>query len=201
MPIGVVSDEEFNDELNKLGGRASNKESHTPDTSTSEVVIIDKPSKGRNEGDVNVPDSLRQIIGEDAVLNGRQSALGLAGMFGISPSSVSAYANGSTSTKSYDTPSKSISSHISKSRERAIRRASKVLGQSLSSITQEKLDYTDAKDLSAIAKDMSVVIKNLEPEKVVDSNQSDKSVQFVIFAPQFRKEESFDVIDVSSSDS
>jgi len=190
MPIGVVSDSEFEKELENL--------KVVPSTPSS-VQIVEKPSKGRNEGDVNVPDSLRQIIGEDAVINGRQSALGLAGMFGISSSSVSAYANGSTSTKSYDSPKPSIANHISRSRERSIKRASKVLSASLGSITQEKLDYTDAKDLSAIAKDMSVIIKNLEPEKVIESQQNNQ--QFVIYAPQFRKEESFDVIDVSSSDS
>lgn len=191
MAIGVVSDDQFADELVKLKG---GKPDVVPSTSVLVPQIVDKPSKGRADGDVNVPDSLRQIIGEDAVLNGRQSALGLAGMFGISPSSVSAYANGATSTKSYDTPSSSISSHISKSRERAIRRASKTLNSALGSITQEKLDYTDADKLAGIAKDMSVIIKNLEPEKVIDSPQATQ--QFVIYAPQFRDERSFDTIQV-----
>jgi hypothetical protein len=163
---------------------------------STEVVIIEKPSKGRNEGDVNVPDSLRQIIGEEAVLNGRKSALGLAGMFGISPSSVAAYANGATSTKSYDIPSSSISTHISRSRERAIKRASKTLNASLGAISQDKLDYTDAKDLAGIAKDMSVIIKNLEPEKVLPTNDGQPVTQFIVYAPQFRKEESFETINV-----
>ena len=190
MAIGVVTDEDFQKELDSLSGKV------VPSTPPieGEVVIVEKPSKGRASGDVNVPDSLRQIIGEDAVINGRQSALGLAGMFGISASSVSAYANGATSTKSYDSPSSSITSHISKSRERAIKRASRVLGSSLKAITQDKLDYTDAKDLSAIAKDMSVIIKNLEPEKVLETNQP--TSQFVIYAPQFRSENSFETINV-----
>jgi len=188
MPIGVVSDDDFAQELEKLSGSKV-----VPST---EVVIIEKPSKGRNEGDVNVPDSLRQIIGEEAVLNGRKSALGLAGMFGISPSSVSAYANGATSTKSYDIPSSSISTHISRSRERAIKRASKTLNASLGAISQDKLDYTDAKDLAGIAKDMSVIIKNLEPEKVLPTNDGQPVTQFIVYAPQFRKEESFETINV-----
>jgi predicted transcriptional regulator len=195
MPIGVVSDDEFEKELSSLSNQ-----NVVPSTSPIIGEVVDTPSKGRASGDMNVPDSLRQIIGEEAVINGRKSALGLAGMFGISPSSVSAYANGATSTKSYDTASPSISSHISKSRERAIKRASKVLSSSLNAITQDKLDYTDAKDLSAIAKDMSVVIKNLEPEKVLPTNDGQPTTQFIVYAPQFRREESFEVINVTDSE-
>jgi hypothetical protein len=193
MPIGLVSDELLERELRNLNGRSQD---NAP--VSQEVQIIQSPTKGRSEGDNNVPDSLRQIIGEEAVINGRQSALQIAGQFGISPSSASAYARGATSTTSYNSPSKSIISHINKSRQRAIGKAQKTMNGALNAITQEKLDYTDAKDLSAIAKDMSVIIKNLEPDRdVVPSNDQTKGPQFVIFAPQFRREESFDVITVN----
>lgn len=188
MPVGLVNDDDFSRELEKLSPRSIKK---------NVVEIIDKPSRGRDDGDNNVPDSLRQIIGEEAVINGRQSALGLAGMFGISSSSVSAYTKGATSTTSYDTPKPSIINHINKSRARASNKAGKVLSRALESITQEKLDYTDAKDLSAIAKDMSVVIKNLEPKDIAPTDANGVNTpQFVIFAPQFRDERSFDVIHV-----
>lgn len=190
MSIGLTSNDEFELELARLSGK---RVSSTP---ISEVQIVDKPSKGRSDGDVNVPDSLRKIIGEDAVINGRQSALGLAKSFGISPSSVSAYAKGATSTTSYNSPKSSIISHINKSRVRAIKRASTTLNSALGSITQDKLDYTDAKDLAGIAKDMSVIIKNLEPQQV-NEVQSDKGPQFVIYAPQFKSEQSFEVITVN----
>lgn len=188
MPVGLLDDEEFERELQRLTRK---KESHTVEEShTPRVEIVDKPSRGRTVGDVNVPDSLRQIIGETAVIDGRRAALKLASEFGISPSSVSAYANGATSTTTYDTPSKSIISHIKKSRQRAISKASKTLNGALSAISQEKLDYTDAKDLAGIAKDMSVIIRNLEPP--AEGPQSHESqAQFVIFAPTFRDERSF----------
>lgn len=191
MPIGLVSDDLLREELERLSGRKkeSHKESH-PD-----IQVIPKP--GRREGDNNVPDSLRKIIGEESVINGRQAALQLAADFGISPSSVSAYANGATSTTTYDSPSKSIISHINKSRERAIKKAQKTLNGALSAITQEKLDYTDPKDLASIAKDMTVVIKNLEPpQQPVSDNPDVKAPQFVIFAPQFRDERTFETITV-----
>lgn len=193
MAIGVVSDEDFQRELESL---ISPNSRVSPTVFEPSAVVIDKPTKGRDEGDVNVPDSLRQIIGEDALINGRQSAIGLAGMFGISPSSVSAYAKGATSTTSYDKPSPTISAHISRSRERAIRKASKTLNLALGSISQEKLDYTDAKDLSVIAKNMSAVIKDLEPEKVVDPIGDAPKTQFIVYAPQFRDERSFETINV-----
>jgi predicted transcriptional regulator len=189
MPVGLVSDSDFENELSRLSG--VKKESHP---TTPEIVEMDQ--KGRKEGDTNVPDALRQIIGEDAVINGRQSALGIARMFGLSDSSVSAYAQGATSTASYHEPKSSFINHIQKSRARASKKAGKVLDAALGAITQEKLDYTDAKELSGIAKDMSVIIRNLDPPSSSDSPVTTNQPQFVIFAPQFRDERSFDHITV-----
>lgn len=188
MPIGLVSDEDFQRELNRT----------TPVKVTVPKVTIEPlPARGRKEGDVNVPESLRKIIGEESVINGRASALELAKDFGISPSSVSAYAKGATSTATYDKPVESIIKHINKSRSRSLKRASSVLNAALGAITRDKLDYTDARDLSAIAKDMSVVIKNLEPPADPSANpDQSKQPQFVIYAPTFRDERSFETIEV-----
>jgi predicted transcriptional regulator len=186
MPIGIVSDELFQRELDQL--------SRTPSTPPT-TVVIDMPSRGRSDGDVNVPDPLRQIIGETAVIDGPQEAMKIADMFGISRSSVSAYAKGATSTTTYNSPSKSIISHINKSRERAVKRASKTLNAALGAITQDKLDYADATDLSGIAKDMSVIIKNLEPPTPQVTDQPNQP-QYVIFAPTFKDERSYDTITV-----
>lgn len=193
MPVGRLSEEEYQAEMQK--GKTPRKESHPP---IQEVEIVDKPRRGRAPGEGNIPDVLRKIVGEAGVIDGRQSALQLAEEFNISPSSASAYAAGSTSTKTYNTPSSSILQHIQKSRIRAVKRATGTLNGALGAITQEKLDYTDAKDLSTIAKNMSVVIKNLEPPTDTTSQDSNSSTspKFVIFAPQFRKEDSFEVIDV-----
>lgn len=193
MSMGLVDDDELQKELDSLSG-SIRKESHVKEPPRTVVTTL--IPKGRKEGDNNVPDSLRKVIAEDALLNGRSSALELASDFGISPSSVSAYTKGATSTTTYDTPSQSIISHINKSRVRAVKRASRTLNSALNSISQEKLDYADAKDLSAIAKDMSVIIKNLEPQKEIDPT-STSTPQFVIFAPSFRKEETFEVINVN----
>lgn len=197
MPIGLVDDNAFNQELeNLVPSKGHRPEKMVPSTDSLSPQILELDRGGRSEGDLNVPDSLRKIIGETSVIEGRQSALGLAGMFGISPASVSAYAKGATSTASYDSPKPSIIQHINKSRKRAIKKAQATLDMALGAITQDKLDYTDARDLSGIAKDMSVIIKNLEPETQSPVDPEVKTPQFVIFAPQFRDERSFEVIQV-----
>jgi predicted transcriptional regulator len=185
MSIGIVTEDDLQRELESLNGSHKKR--------VPSVVVMERP--GRDKGDNNVPDSLRKIIGEESVINGRSSALQIAKQFGISPSSVSAYANGSASTTTYDSPKPSIIQHINKSRERASKKAGKVLASALQAITQEKLDYTDARDLSGIAKDMSVIIKNLEPPSS-DPTTTNNQPQFTIYAPQFRDERSFEVITV-----
>jgi len=197
MPIGIVSDKDLERELNSYKPAKPLVVTGTilPPEPTPSVEIIQKEKKGRKEGDVNVPDSIRAIIGEEALLNGRSAAVDLAQEFGISKSSASAYAVGATSTTSYNQPKQSILSVINKSRERATRRAAKTLNAALGSITQEKLDYMDADKLSGVAKDMSVIIKNLEPKQVEGSGQTQP--QFTIYAPQFRDERSFEFIQVT----
>lgn len=192
MPMGLVSDEEFEKELSKTSRTKTQEEE-------SSGVIIDRPSRGRKEGDVEVPDSLRKVIAEDHLMNGRSSAVALAKEFGVSSSSVSAYAQGATSTASYKSPSQSLIAHINRTREKAVKKASKTLNAALGAISQEKLDYADAKDLAMIAKNMSAIIKDLEPPQVV-ADESKSSPQFIVYAPQFRKEESFEVIDLRAEE-
>ena len=186
MPIGIVTNEDFEKEVTSF-----QRNEVKPDEG-----LVKEESHGRNPGDNNVPESLRKIIGEEAVINGRQAALGLAGAFGISASSASPYARGATSTATYAEPQREIVGHLNRARRRAIKKATGTLNRSLGSITQEKLDYTDAKDLASIAKDMSVIIKNLEPQELPPPDS--KAPQFVIFAPQFKSEKSYEVIDVSA---
>ena len=196
MPIGIVSDEDLQRELNSYTPPVQLKVVDTPVSGPiSQPEIKDIPKRGRKDGDIAVPESLQKIIGEEALLNGRASAVSLAAEFGLSASSASAYAVGATSTASYNQPKSSLISHINKSRERATKRAARTLNAALGSITQEKLDYMDADKLSGVAKDMSVIIKNLEP-KSVDPNEGKQAPQFTIYAPQFRDERSFEIIQV-----
>lgn len=192
MGMGIVSDKEFEAEKDKIIIPVSipaPKDSHSP--SFPSVQIVDLPNKGRGIGNVEVPSSLRNVIGQTNVDYGRREALQLGESFGISPSSVSAYANGSTSTSTYDDrPNSGI---IQKSKDRIAKRAKTKLMLALNKITDDKLETAKARDLAGIAKDMAVVMKSMEPDGPKGPSGTNGPT-FVFYSPQFRKEEVFDVI-------
>jgi len=197
MAIGLVSDSEFAIELNKSNwSNATKTEPHArdiiPPPDSNQVEVIPPKSRGRKESDVNVPDSLRKLIGEESVINGREDAVKMASHFGISPSSVSAYANGATSTKSYHESRKSILDHINKSKERIATKAKNRLVMALNQITEEKLAGAKLKDVSSIAKDMSGIVRDMSPDTGRDD--SGNKPQFIFYSPQIRKEEHFETI-------
>lgn len=181
MSIGIVSDTDFESETEKLKS-----------VSVIKPEIIDI-NKGRGNGNVNVPDSLRKVIGETSVIDGRQEGLSLAREFGISPPSVSAYSNGATSTASYhDTPNKP---HINSAKERIAKSARIKLRAAISALTSDKLADTKAVDLSTIAKNMAGVVKAMEPDTTNNPNNNGTNLPtIVVYAPQFRHEESFEVV-------
>ena len=172
MPMGIVDDSAFEAELEKT---------------QAQVVDI---QKGRGNGHNEVPESLRKIIGENAIEEGSQATKELTRALGISDSSLSAYKVGSTSTTSYHNPQ--FKDHIDKARERIVKKAKNRLIQSLNAITPDKLAGEAPKDLAGIAKDMSVIIRNMEPE--AEGIKADKAL--IIYAPQLMKEDKFEVIDV-----
>jgi len=192
MGMGIVSDSEFDLELKNSNLNSSPKESEIE----SRAQIIDKSPRGRGEGNLQVPDSLRKIIGEESSINGRTSALAIADMFSISPSSVSAYNNGATSTKSYDTPNPALQNHINNARQRIANRAKKKLHLALNNITDEKLSSAKLEVISGVARDMAGIIKTMEPSQNEDKD-NDTRKPFVIFAPVIRDERSYEVINVN----
>lgn len=179
MPMGIVNDNEFEAELRK---------NQTTDISHGTIKEI---NRGRGVGNVEVPDSLRKIIGETGEINGREEAIKVAEAFGISPSSASAYTNGSTSTSTYS--ERPNLPHINKAKERISKKARIKLFAALEQITDAKLSDAKAKDLSGIARDLSAVVKEMEPEPEKSVAASD-GPKFIIYAPQYRKEEHFEVI-------
>lgn len=181
MPIGIVSDNDFDLELNR---------------SKITAEVKQKPTLGRGINHVEVPESLRKIIGETSEINGREDALALANQFGISSSSVSAYANGATSTKSYHEPNKELKSHINSAKERISKKAQNRLINALNEITPEKLAEAKLRDISSVARDMAAIVKDMEVEEVKDTNQNGPT--FVFYAPQIKSESAFDVIDMSN---
>lgn len=183
MPMGIVSEKEFDSELGKLS--PDTESNSTP--ITGEVIDV---TRGRPKNSTEVPNGLRRIIGEESATNGRQSAVELAQMFGVSPSSASAYGVGATSTSSYEErPNQDI---ITKTKDRISKKARNKLMAALRHITDEKLGGAKARDLAGIAKDMSAVVKNMEPEG--PKSPVNNGPTFVFYSPQFRKEENFEIV-------
>ena len=183
MPMMVVDDNEFEAELKNVTSTPEVTRDTNP-ISTPEVLPPEKP--GRKEGDVNVPQSLRKVIAEESHINGRQEAIELAKMFGVSPSSVSAYAKGATSTDTYNKPNNSLREYINKRKDRATKKALRALHSTLDTLSGKDLDEVKAKDLASIAKDMSAIVKTFEPEgPTVDPSNGN---QFIFYAPHFHQE-------------
>ncbi len=183
MGMGIVSDTDFALEKSKL---------IREDATSVSATIEQLPSKGRSDGDINVPDSLRKIIGDTATSEGRQEAVALAENFGISASSASAYAVGARSTTSYnDRPNFPV---INSARLRIQTKATKKLHQALHALTPEKIGEAKAVEIAAIARSMSAIVKDMEPETPTSPGEVGRQgPTFVFMAPPTMKEESFDV--------
>lgn len=182
MAMGVVSDKDFKSEQDKLCPK------DMTDPTSHEAVIIDL-EKGRGVHNLQVPEALRKVIGEEAISGGRSSALDLANNFGVSPSSVSAYSQGAHSTSSID--KKPDLSGIISAKLRIAKKARNRLNLALNNITDEKIASAKVKDIAGVAKDMSAIIKNMEPER---ANSNEGGPTFIFYSPQFRSEQNFETV-------
>ncbi len=180
MAIGIVSDEELEREL-------ANSQSISV---SAEIRTI---KKGRGSGTVNVPSSVRKVIGEEAITHGHASGKILANLLGVkSESSVSAYQKGATSTALMDRPDPDLLDHVNEARQKVTTAAREKLTLAIDAITKEKLNDASPRVAAGVAKDMSAVVKNMEPS---DSERGN-STKFVFFVPPMKTEEQFEVIDV-----
>lgn len=154
-----------------------------------EAQVIDLARKGR--GSVKqVPTALRKLIAEESI-NGAP-AKELSDVFGISPSSISAYKNGATSTASYNQPDTELSKHVNDVRSDIGDKARARLLSAIEAITPEKIEAAKLRDIASVAKDMSAVIKNMEPE----GEERAKTNNFIFFSPNQKEETAYKVIDV-----
>lgn len=175
MPLGIVSDEEFANELSRIDGS-----------------IHKDITRGR--GPIKeVPEVIREIIAEDAILSDK-SVAELASEHGVSQSSVTAYKNSATSTKSYNEPDARLQKRNDEVRGNIISSARRNLLSALQHITPEKLAEAKLRDIASVAKDMSAVIQNTEPHV---SNHIGNA-QFIFHVPTSKKESDYEVIDVSN---
>ncbi len=178
MPIGVVNDADFEREL---GSYSTSAEIHQ------------LPEKGRGTGKANVPQSIRKIIGTEAVTNGHGAGVALAKELNVSESSVSAYQKGATSTAMMDRPDPDLSNHINEVKHNIASEARKKVSLAIQTITAQKLEDSSPRIAAGVARDLSTVVKNMEPAAEKDGR--DNTV-FNFFVPKMKGEDAFEVIDV-----
>lgn len=182
MGMLIVDEKEFEAEVNNCVDKEI------------KPIVLEPEHSGRKQGDRNVPDSLRKIIGEESILNGRDSALELAKALQISPSSVSAYSHGAHSTDSYHKPDKGLTSYLRQRKDRVTKKALRVMQSAMNGITEEALEAASVKDKSTIAKDMSAIVKNMQDTLQEKGPENQQNNQFIFYAPRFAQEEQYEVI-------
>ena len=198
MPLGIVSDKDFLKEVNNVQLDKPAVVKKIDITEVNEPEVIDANGKviqierGRGANSTEVPNSLRRLIGDESISNGRQAALELAQSFGLSPSSVSAYTNGSTSTATYD--KKPNFDVINGAKLRVSNKVRKKLLLAVDRITADKLDNCTARELSGVAKDMSQIMVNMEPKQEPNSKTEVNGPTFVLYTPQVKREEAFESV-------
>lgn len=191
MPLGILTDEQLNKEL----GRTIEKkdidkiEGELAHQSITPKIVDIKRGRGNT---LEIPNEIRALVAEEAIINGHTKEI--ATQFGISKSSVDAYKNGATSTTTYNEPDKSLSDANKQVRDVITDKARGRLMSALDAITDENIGNAKVKDIASIAKDMSVIVKNMEPNVPVDNS---KNTQVIIYRPRMRDEDEFDVITVN----
>lgn len=185
--MGIVSDSDFEKEISN---------SHVPETpetpDTKTRASVEEIKKGRGDKP-NTPEDIRKLAAISAI-NSEGTASEIAKAYGISEASVSAYKVGATSTATYDNPNQALAETINTHKAAVTRKARNRLMSALNHITPQKLEGVKARDLAAIAKDMSAVIKDFEPQ--VNHTNNVNNVQFVFMAPRVRDLEDYKIIDV-----
>jgi len=180
MPLGVLKEDEFLTELEKLNGKV---------ISSAKVIPAKQP--GRN-GKEETPVAIRKVIAGEPLSAGKE----LANLFNVSESSVSAYKVGATSTATYNTPEIGLANHARSAREKIALRAGKRLSLALNHITDDKLANAKLSEISGVARDMSTIVKNMEPPAEQQSGNK-LNAQFVFFAPRLKSEADYDSVIVS----
>jgi predicted transcriptional regulator len=177
MGMLIVKDEEFELELNRL-----NK--------SNEAQVIPLPKKGRPDNCREVPEALRNQIAHDSI-NKHGTAKEIANAYGISQSSVNAYAGGATSTSRL--VEGKLDEKLIENNRKIGRFAQVKLSKALKFMTDSKLESAKATELSTIAANMAKVVEKTTPkvpENVVNNN-------IVFYSPQQIGEGNFETIDVT----
>lgn len=152
-----------------------------------QATVVDI-NRGRGVGSIATPQSIRKIIA-DGKLEG-DSVNSILDAVPISSSSVSAYNKGATSTAQYNDPHPDLEHHIQTSKQRISKAAAQRLETALDGITPEKISEAKLRDIASVARDMSQIVKNMEPSDEGTKIQNN----MIFYSPKLRDENSFEAI-------
>jgi hypothetical protein len=189
MPLGIVSDRDFELERNNSDVSIINRQSDEP-TPKIEAEVIELPKVGRIPEQVNIPTSLRSIIAEDHMENGLQSSKQLMTTLGghISQPSINTYARGESSPGTIDV---SLTNHLNGRKQKLSKKALNKLNLALTHLDENKIVGCSAVELASVAKSMAEVSSKLQPEVKEDKKDP---VQFHIYAPSIKTETHYDTV-------
>lgn len=150
------------------------------------LVKHDRCGAGRRDGDTEIPDFLRKLIGITTKVSGPTKA---AKVFGVSQPTASTAARGEISP---GVPNPELKAHINEkiadARERAVQGVLSALN-----LVPEKIDgNVKLKDLTQVAKDLSFVADKLAPA----DEKMPRGAQVIFYTPPAAQLESYDIIDI-----
>src|SRR5690606_31714466 len=199
MGLGILTDELFESELNRFNISKVDK-FDKKDVEFVDELIDENPRVPTNEPEIKnikrgrgnvpeVPAELRAIIAQEAIAGAKSNEL--AELFNVSPQSVNAYKHDATSEATYNKPDPRLAKANNKFRDTIKELASDRLMKAISAITSEKLADAKLNTASAVARDMSTIIKNVSPEL----NENLVNNQVIIYKPRMKEIDEYDVID------
>ena len=157
---------------------------------SSVVQFVEKKTAGGNNGHMN--DFQRELLGTLKRTSG-QTCEEVAQAFGTTKQQVSYCETGVVGGKKVDEALRQrIDENTGVVRDVAITKLMETLGL----LTDEKLKKEGAKGLASVARDLSSVAERMSPRSGDNVNNG---VQFIVHVPHQKREESYDVIEVTAS--
>lgn len=172
--------------LNKLG-LSTNRTKNNSSKEDPEVKIVKLHNGGRNKGDKNIPQGIRELVSVAANVGTTKEA---AESFGISHHQAFDYKQGKVNDQVNDKLVESRDKGLGKIHDKAL----EILMHSMGLITPKSMEGMKVKDVVDVAMKISTVVEKTRPESEREGNKP----QVIIYAPRVKEENEFEVIEIEA---
>jgi predicted transcriptional regulator len=152
---------------------------------------VETIERGRGEGNGNKTMEERKEIAAAAIASGLTNDE-IAKAFDVSHQAVSSYKHGATSEATYHKKVPELESHVNQVKNQISEAAQNKLMTAINLLTDSKIGQAKARDIAGIAKEMSVVLKNMTPEGPLIDNR-----KVLVYQPRLKEEDDFVVINLN----